>query len=73
MGMGVLLMPKALFVAAVNEEMAKLGATRVDRTSATLVSLVTALAGRFQVSKQAAGIRLETLQVLTNKSQTLIL
>lgn len=73
MGMGCLLMPKSLFVAAIVEEMKKLGVDRIDRGSTTLTTLVSVLAGQFQVSKQAARIRLENLEVVTDKRQTLIL
>lgn len=73
MGMAALLMPKALFVAAFHQEMERLGVDRVSKDSATLVTLVAQLATRFKVSKQATGIRLETLELLMQSGQTLLL
>jgi hypothetical protein len=64
MGMAALLMPKALFAAAFNEEIERLRLTRIERGSAAALLMVDRLAPRFKVSKQAAGIRLETLQLL---------
>ena len=73
MGMAALLMPKHLFIAAVREELARAGIDRIDRGSREMTRLVAALAPRFQVSKQAASIRLDTFQLLSEKGQTSIL
>lgn len=69
MGMAALLMPKKLFIAAFQEEIVKLGVKHVEKNSNHVSGLISTLAGRFQVSKQAAGIRFETLQLLTNPGQ----
>jgi IrrE N-terminal-like domain len=69
MGMAALLMPKAVFVPVFREEVERLGCRRVDRRSCHITPLVVQLAKRFKVSKQAAGIRLETLQLITQPGQ----
>jgi len=73
MGMGALLMPKALFVAAFRQEMEQLHLDRVDKWSAAVSTLVGQLATRFKVSKQAAGIRFETLELLSQPGQATII
>jgi hypothetical protein len=73
MGMAALLMPKSLFAQAFGQEIARLGVNRVDKGSALVASIVAQLATRFKVSKQAAGIRVETLELLTQPGQTLLL
>lgn len=72
MGMGALLMPKALFVAAFRREMQNLSLDRVDKGSAVVSTLVGRLATRFKVSKQATGIRFETLELLSQSGQATI-
>lgn len=69
MGMAALLMPKSLFVAAFRQEKERAGLARVDRGSDGVPSLIDKLATRFRVSKQATGIRLETLQLLSTPGQ----
>ena len=67
-GMGALLMPKPLFVAAAR---AAIGGTTdpVSAGSPAHTALVAGLASRFAVSRQAAGIRLEALAILTPRGQ----
>jgi hypothetical protein len=43
MGMAALVMPKTLFIAAVRQEMERLGVKRIDKGSAALVTLVSRL------------------------------
>ena len=73
MGMGALLMPKALFVAAFRQEMEELNLDRLDKGSAVISTLVGRLATRFKVSKQATIIRFETLELLSQPGQAIIL
>jgi hypothetical protein len=73
MGMAALLMPKLLFIQAFGQEMSRFGVDRVDKGSAAVTPIVTGLAARFEVSKQAAGIRVATLELLTQPGQTLLL
>jgi hypothetical protein len=73
MGMGALLMPQALFVAAFWQEAEHLHLDRVDKRSAAVSTLVGRLAMRFKVSKQATGIRLETLELLSQPGQATII
>jgi hypothetical protein len=73
MGMAALLMPKALFVAAFRQEMERLSVDRVDKGAAVVETMVAHLAKRFQVSKQATSIRFETLELLSQPEQTLLL
>jgi len=73
MGMACLLMPKALFVAAFRQEMDQLKLDQVDRGSPVVTTIVARLAPKFKVSKQAAAIRVETLQLLTQPGQSLLL
>jgi hypothetical protein len=73
MGMGALLMPRALFVAAFRQEMEQLQLDRVDKGSAAVSTLVGRLATRFKVSKQATGIRFETLELLSQPGQATII
>jgi Zn-dependent peptidase ImmA (M78 family) len=69
MGMAALLMPKALFLAAFLEEKKRIGVTRVEKRSDAVPILIEKLANRFKVSKQATGIRLETLELLATPGQ----
>lgn len=73
MGMAALLMPKALFVTAFRQETEHLGLNRIDKGAAVVERMVANLAKRFQVSKQAASIRFETLELLAQQGQTRLL
>ena len=64
MGMGALLMPKTLFLAAFRHEVTDLALIGIDGGLSRVSSMAAGLAKQFQVSKQAAGIRLETLELL---------
>jgi hypothetical protein len=68
--MAALLMPRPLFTAAFAQEVEQRGLGRVDRGSAHVRSLAATLAARFEVSKQAASIRMETLKLLAQPGQT---
>ena len=72
MGMGALLMPRALFTAAFEQEADRRGLRRIDRGSVHVAPLASALARRFEVSRQAASIRLETLSLLAQPGQSLL-
>ncbi len=69
MGMAAILMPKALFIDAFMQEKERAGLSRVERGSDVVPRLIAKLAARFKVSKQATGIRLDTLQLLLNPGQ----
>lgn len=73
MGMGALLMPKALFVAAFRQEMEQLHLDRVDKGSVAVSTLIGRLATRFKVSKQATGIRFEMLELISQSGQATII
>lgn len=73
MGMAALLMPKALFTAAFRQEMECLNLDRVDKGSSAVSLMVGRLATRFKVSKQATSIRFETLELLTQPGQSILL
>jgi hypothetical protein len=65
MGMAVLLMPRKVFAAARDQIIEEFGWNdEVQADSLECRALVRALAERFQVSRQAAAIRLETLNLL---------
>jgi len=71
MGMAALLMPQAVFRAIAQATLDELGG-RLDELvagSAVTRSVIDTVAGRFAVSKQAAGIRLETLGFLSVRGQ----
>jgi IrrE N-terminal-like domain len=72
MGMACLLMPKDLFIAAYRQEMDRLKFDRVDKGSPVVATIVARLAPRFKVSRQAASIRVGTLELLTQPGQTLL-
>jgi hypothetical protein len=72
MGMAALLMPKDLFIAAFRQELVNQGVGRVDKGSAAAIALESRLATRFKVSKQATGIRFETLELLIQKGQAML-
>lgn len=69
MCMAALLMPGPLFAAAFTQEVGRLGMRRVERGSGNVRQLAAALAPRFEVSKQAAAIRMETLALLAQPGQ----
>jgi Zn-dependent peptidase ImmA (M78 family) len=64
-GMAALLMPSRTFKDAVFDHMAQIGLPSQTSDSAAAESLASAMATTFQVSKQAALIRLSTLQLVT--------
>jgi Zn-dependent peptidase ImmA (M78 family) len=68
-GMAALLMPRPIFVTAFQQELERFGCHRADRGSSTSLAITASLAGRFKVSKQAAQIRLHSLQLLTHQDQ----
>ena len=71
MGMGALLMPKPVFLAAFDEERERVKAThgRVAEGSPKHERLASLLAARFAVSRQAARIRLTTLKGVKSADQ----
>jgi hypothetical protein len=73
MGMAALLMPRTLFFAATKQELLRLGIERVMRDSVQAGTLARRLAAAFEVSLQAAMIRLETLELLGVPGQSFLL
>lgn len=71
MGLGALLMPKPVFLDAVDQERERIRATkrRITEGSSNHEQLVSALARRFTVSRQAARIRLTTLKGVQSADQ----
>jgi hypothetical protein len=69
MGMAALLMPRALFIAVCQKELMRLGVNRVIADTPEAGSIAARLAKAFQVSCQAAMIRLKTLEVLAIPGQ----
>jgi hypothetical protein len=70
MGMAALLMPRKIFSAACVQVINDLGWNQdVQSGSLQHRTLTRSLAERFQVSRQAADIRLETLQLLTQQGR----
>jgi len=71
MGMAALLMPQSLFrrLAARVEEARHLSAEALSSGSAAAATLSAEMAALFDVSKQAAGIRLQTLRILSSAGQ----
>jgi Zn-dependent peptidase ImmA (M78 family) len=63
-GMAALLMPSRTFRDVAFDQMTKLGLSNLHSSSDSAETLATAVAGIFQVSKQAALIRLGTLQLV---------
>lgn len=63
-GMAALLMPSRTFKDVAFDQIAKLGLSDLHSSPDSAETLATAIAGIFQVSKQAALIRLGTLQVV---------
>lgn len=68
-GMAALLMPQGVFTAVVKQELSRLGVERVCPDTAAAATLARRLAAAFQVSCQAAMIRLKTLKVLATPGQ----
>lgn len=69
MGMAALLMPRSLFVAVCQKEISLLGTGRVYANTPEAQTLAACLSRAFQVSRQAAMIRLKTLDVLAIPGQ----
>ena len=71
MGMAALLMPKPVFLAAFRRALDQAGWSqrRIERNSLEAQNLVAKLATVFQVSRQAAAIRFETLALLATPGQ----
>jgi hypothetical protein len=69
MGMAALLMPRPLFIKVCQDEIAQFPGQRVNQGSAELPALVQKIASRFKVSRQAASIRLDTLEMLSVPGQ----
>ena len=69
MGMAALLMPKSLFALACQKELSQIGSERVLEDTPQADALAARLARAFQVSRQAAMIRLKTLEVLAVRGQ----
>jgi hypothetical protein len=72
-GMAAMLMPRPVFVAACRAEFARLGVERIDQRTPLADTLARRMAELFQVSRQAAAIRLGTLKVLSVPGQQKIL
>lgn len=75
MGMAALLMPKPVFLAAFRQELdqASWSQRKIERNSHEAQALVAKLAAFFQVSRQAAVIRFETLGMLSTPGQAELL
>lgn len=73
MGMAALLMPKSVFIAVCAQEVSRFAARRVEVDSSEARTLELRLAERFEVSRQAVRIRLETLQLLAQQGQATLL
>ena len=73
MGMAALLMPRTVFTAATRQELLRLGVDRVMRDTVEAADLARRLAGAFEVSGQAAMIRLQTLELLGVPGQNYLL
>jgi hypothetical protein len=69
MGMAALLMPRPLFVAFCQKELLRLGKDRAFTDTPEAEAIAGQVAKAFQVSRQAAMIRLKTLQVLAAVGQ----
>jgi hypothetical protein len=69
-GMAALLMPRSVFAAVCRAELARLGVERVDRRTREAETLAGRMAELFQVSRQAAAIRLGTLGMLSSVGQS---
>ncbi len=72
-GMAAMLMPRSVFVAACRAEFARLGVERIDQRTPLADTLARRMAELFQVSRQAAAIRLGSLKMLSVPGQKDIL
>jgi Zn-dependent peptidase ImmA (M78 family) len=68
-GMAALLMPRPVFAAACRAELRRLGVERVDQRTPLADTLARRMAEMFQVSRQAAVIRLGSLNILSVPGQ----
>jgi Zn-dependent peptidase ImmA (M78 family) len=68
-GMAALLMPRPVFVAACRAEFTRLGVNRIDQRTPLADNLARRMAELFRVSRQAAAIRLGTLNLLSVPGQ----
>jgi hypothetical protein len=68
-GMAAMLMPKSVFVSACRIEFARLGVERINTRTPLADMLARRMAELFQVSRQAAAIRLSTLKMLSVPGQ----
>jgi hypothetical protein len=68
-GMAALLMPKPVFAAVCRVEFERLGVERIEQHTPVADSLARRMAELFQVSRQAAAIRLSTLKLLSVPGQ----
>ncbi|MBY0459664.1 MAG: ImmA/IrrE family metallo-endopeptidase [Gemmataceae bacterium] len=68
-GMAALLMPRPVFAAACRAQFDRLGAGRIDQGTRAADDLARRMAELFQVSRQAAAIRLGTLKLLSIPGQ----
>jgi hypothetical protein len=73
MGMAALLMPRPLFVAVCKKELLRIGKDRIFMGTPEGDALASRVAQAFQVSRQAALIRLKTLEVLASPGQEYLL
>jgi hypothetical protein len=69
MGMAAVLMPRSLLISASQRELVRVGVDRVLPDTALAATLASRLATAFQVSCQAASIRLKTLGILATPGQ----
>ena len=72
LGMAALLMPRSRFIASVQASIGTLGISSVEIGSPVAIELIGQMARRFQVSRQAATIRFETLRLLSPTGQQTI-
>jgi len=73
MGMAALLMPRPLFIAVCQKQLLKLGKDRIYGDTPEADVIAGQVARAFQVSRQAAMIRLKTLEVLATHGQEYLL
>jgi hypothetical protein len=71
--MAAMLMPRPVFAAVCRAEFARLGVERIDQRTPLADTLARRMAELFQVSRQAAAIRLGTLKLLSVPGQQEIL
>jgi Zn-dependent peptidase ImmA (M78 family) len=72
LGMAALLMPQSRFTACVQASMKAFGVSSMEMGSPNAIALIGQMARRFQVSRQAATIRFETLRLLSPAGQQTI-